>query len=70
MIGYGNGKIILKFPPFFRLNDEYQEWENPKFKVILHFAATEMCFFVFLFSFEFLAVEVPHSKFKKAAISK
>ena len=31
--------------------------------------ATEMCLFVFLFSFEFPALEVPHSKFKKAAIS-
>ena len=41
-----------------------------KFKVILHFAATEMCLFVFLFSFEFPALEVPHSKFKKAAIAK
>ena len=27
MIGYGKGKIILKFPPFFRLNEEYQERE-------------------------------------------
>ena len=41
-----------------------------KFKVMLHFAATEMCLFVFLFSFEFPALEVPRSKFKKAAISK
>ena len=30
MIGYGKGKIILKFPPFFRLNEENQEWENSK----------------------------------------
>ena len=37
-----------------------------KFKVILHFAATEK----FLFSFEFPALEVPRSKFKKAALSK
>ena len=41
-----------------------------KFKVMLHFAATEMCLFVFLFSFEFPTLEVPRSKFKKAAISK
>ena len=27
MIGYGKGKIILKFPPFFRLNEENQERE-------------------------------------------
>ena len=24
MIGYGKGNIILKFPPFFRLNEENQ----------------------------------------------
>ena len=30
MIGYGKGKIILKFPPFFRLNEENQELENLK----------------------------------------
>ena len=30
MIGYGKGKIILKFPPFFRLNEENQERENSK----------------------------------------
>ena len=41
-----------------------------KFKVMLHFAATEIYLFVFLFSFEFPALEVPRSKFKKAAISK
>ena len=27
MIWYGKGKIILKFKPFFRLNEEYQELE-------------------------------------------
>ena len=27
MIGYEKGKIILKFPPFFRLNEENQEQE-------------------------------------------
>ena len=27
MIGYGKGKIILKFPPFFGLNEENQERE-------------------------------------------
>ena len=41
-----------------------------KFKVMLHFAATEMCLFVSLFLFEFPTLEVPRSKFKKAAISK
>ena len=34
-----------------------------KLRVILHFPATEMCLFgIFLFSFEFPTVEVPHSK--------
>ena len=72
MIGYGKGKgkIILKFLPFFRLNEEYQEQENSKFKVMLHFAATEMCLFVFLFSFQYPTLKVPDSKFKKAVISK
>ena len=27
MIGYGKGKIILKFPPLFRLNEENHERE-------------------------------------------
>ena len=27
MIGYGKGKIILKFPPFLRFNKEDQEGE-------------------------------------------
>ena len=39
-----------------------------KFKVMLHFAATEMCLFVFLFSFEFPTLEIPRLKFKKDAI--
>ena len=30
MIGYGKGKIILKFLPFCQLNEEYQGWENSK----------------------------------------
>ena len=37
---------------------------------MLHITATEMRFFVFLFEFEFPALEVPRSKFKQAAISK
>ena len=32
---------------------------------MLHFAATEMCLFVFLFSFQFPALEVPRSKIQK-----
>ena len=40
MIGYGKGKNILKFPPFFRLNEENQEREiqnqmKPKTKTFL-----------------------------------
>ena len=68
MIGYGTGKIILKFPPFLPIEQGISR--AGKFKVMLHFAATDMRLFVFLFSFEFPALEVPHSKFKKAAISK
>ena len=33
MIGYGKGKIILKFPPFFRLNEENKERENSKHQI-------------------------------------
>ena len=40
--------------------------KSGKIKVMLHLVAM----FMFLFSFEFPALEVPHSKFKKAAISK
>ena len=37
---------------------------------MLHITATEMRFFVFLFEFEFPALEVPRSKFKQEVISK
>ena len=47
---------------------EYQEQKNSKYNVTL-FVATEMGLFVALFSFEFLALEVPRSIFKKGAIS-
>ena len=46
MIGYGRGKIILKFPPFCRLNEENQERENSK-----HQMKTKTI--TFLFSFDF-----------------
>ena len=52
MIGYGIGKIILKFPPFCRLNEENQEQENSK-----HQMKTKT--FLFSFDFEFPALEVP-----------
>ena len=58
MIGYGKGKIILKFPPFFRLNEENQEWEIQ----IQNQMKTKM--FLFLFSFDVLnfpALDFPHS---------
>ena len=51
------------------LNFEQGTSRAEKFKVMLQFAATEMFVCVF-FSFEFPAIEVPHSKLKKASISK
>ena len=56
MIGYGKGKIILKFPPFFRLNEENQERE------IQNQMKTKTK--RFLFSFDVLnlpALDFPHS---------
>ena len=56
MIGYGIGKIILKFPPFFRLNEKNQERE------IQNQMKTKR--FLFLFSFDVLnlpALDFPHS---------
>ena len=44
MIGYGKGKIILKFPPFFRLKEEYQERE----------IQNQIKTFLFMFSFDVL----------------
>ena len=63
MIGYGMGKGNLKILPFCHFNEEYKELE--KFKVILGFQATEMC--LFLFSFEFSALEVPQFKIQKSS---
>ena len=60
MIGYGRGKIILKFLPVCRLNEENLERENSK-----HQMKTKTKTFLFLFSFdfefEFPTLEVPHS---------
>ena len=56
MIGYGRGKIILKFPPFCRLNEENQEWENSK-----HQMKTTTKSFLFSFDFEFPALDFPRS---------
>ena len=58
MIGYGKGKIILKFPPFFRLNKEYQERE------IQNQMKTKTKMFLFMFSFDVLnfpALDFPRS---------
>ena len=59
-------KNYFEIPAFLPIEREISR--VGKFKVMLHFAATEMPLFVF--SFEFPALEVPHSKFKKATISK
>ena len=50
MIGYGKGKIILKFPPFFRLNEENQERGNSKHQMKIKIKIKT---FLFLFSFDF-----------------
>ena len=55
MIGYGTGKIILKFPHFCRLNEENQEREKSK-----HQMKTKTFLFLFSFDFKFPALEVPH----------
>ena len=56
MIGYGKGKIILKFPPFFRLNEENQERENSK-----HQMKAKTKTFLFSFDFEFPTLDFPRS---------
>ena len=56
MIGYGKGKIILKFLPFFRLNEENQERVNSK-----HQMKTKTVLFLFSFDFEFPALDFPRS---------
>ena len=63
MIGYGTGKIILKFPPFCRLNEANQERENSnenKNKSVFVFK-TKTFSFDFDFEFEFPPLEVPRS---------
>ena len=65
MIGYGKGKNILKFPPFFRLNKENQERE------IQNQIKTKT--FLFMFSFDimnFPDLDFPRSIWRKAGISK
>ena len=56
MIGYGRRKIISKFPPFCRLNEENQERENSN-----HQMTKKTKTFLFSFAFEFPALEVPRS---------
>ena len=60
MIGYGTGKIILKFPPFYRLNKENQERENSKHQMKIKSKETVFVFVV-SFDFELPALEVPNS---------
>ena len=58
MIGYGKGKFILKFPPFFRLNEVNQERE------IQNQMKTKTKTKPFLFSFDVLnfpAFDFPRS---------
>ena len=59
IIGYGKGKVISKFPPLFRLNEENQEQE------IQNQIKTKTKTFLFLFSFDFdfeiPAHDFPHS---------
>ena len=52
MIGYGIGKIILKLPPFWIMNEELQERGNSK-------SNENKNVFVFIWCFEFPALEVP-----------
>ena len=59
MIGYGKGKIILKFPSFFRLNEENQERENSKHQMKIK--ETFLFSFSFDFEFEFPALDFPRS---------
>ena len=58
MIGYGEGKIILRFPPSFRLNEENQEWENSKHQMK---TKQKTFFLLFSFDFEFPALDFPRS---------
>ena len=61
-----NRKNYFEFPAFLPIEQGISR--AGKLKVMLHFAATEM--YLFSFEFEFPALEVPRSKFKKAAIPK
>ena len=56
-IGYGKGKIILKYPPFCRLNEENQERENSK-----HQMKTITFFFHLTLNFPLLKFLVRNSK--------
>ena len=54
-------KIIFKFPPFCKSNKENEKKRT--FIIMLHLAKTKM--HLFLFSFEFFAIEFQCSKLKK-----
>ena len=56
MIGYGKGKVISKFPPLFRLNEENQERE------IQNQMKTKTKMFLFSFNvLNFPALDFPRS---------
>ena len=65
--GYGIGKIILNFPPFCQLNQEYEEWEN-KFKVMRDFfqklSPPNMKFIFFLLQNMFWLAQINNLKQK------
>ena len=61
MIGYGIGKIILKFLPFCQMKEENQEQEKSK----LCQTQQQLRSILFVFSFEFSTLEVSHLKLKK-----
>ena len=61
MIGYGTRKIILKFSPFCRFNEENLEW-----KIHNQMKTKQFSFDVL----NFPALDFPRSVFRKAGISK
>ena len=58
-----NRKNYFEIPTFLQFEQGITRAE--KIKVLLHFPKTEICLSVFVFSFEFPDLVVPHSKLKK-----
>ena len=48
MIGYGKGNIILKVPPFFRLNEENKKRENSRHQMKTKTVCFCFCFHLIL----------------------